>query len=183
MLERRHALGGSMPHRKPKAISLPSPEPKAFEEFNAGGKAGVEVSTTMAYVRLLRNLLRDKGIGKRVVPIIPDEGRTFGMDALFRDIGIYAALGQKYEPVDAQHFLYYRESKTGQILEEGITEAGSMASFQAAGTAYSSHGEMMIPFTHFTRCLASSEPATKSGNLGMHVVADSSWARLRAERR
>ncbi len=149
MLERRHALGGSMPHRKPKAISLPSPEPKAFEEFNGGGKAGVEVSTTMAYVRLLRNLLRDKGIGKRVVPIIPDEGRTFGMDALFRDIGIYAALGQKYEPVDAQHFLYYRESKTGQILEEGITEAGSMASFQAAGTAYSSHGEMMIPFYTF----------------------------------
>ncbi len=146
--ERRHSLGGSLPTRRAPKTPLSCPEDKIFEEaFKGGGKA--EVSTTMAFVRLLRGLLRDKKIGKNVVPIIPDEGRTFGMDALFREVGIYASMGQKYEPVDANHFLYYRESQNGQILEEGITEAGSMASFQAAGTSYATHGTTTIPFYLF----------------------------------
>jgi pyruvate dehydrogenase E1 component len=105
----------------------------------------MEVSSTMAFVRLLGHLLRDKQIGRRIVPIIPDEARTFGMDSLFREIGIYSPKGQLYEPVDRQSLLYYHEAKDGQILEEGITEAGSMSSFIAAGTAYSGHGVNMIP--------------------------------------
>src|SRR5205809_1039195 len=106
----------------------------------------LEVSTTMAFVRLLSLLLRNKEIGHRVVPIIPDEARTFGMDALFREIGIYSPKGQLYEPVDAESLLYYHEAKDGQILEEGINEAGSMASFVAAGTAYATHSQHLIPF-------------------------------------
>ncbi len=149
LTERREALGGSLPARNVTRVDLKCPPNKVFEEFTKGGKPNIEVSTTMAFVRLFRSLLRDKEIGKYVVPIIPDEGRTFGMDALFREVGIYASMGQKYEPVDANHFLYYRESETGQILEEGITEAGSMASFQAAGTAYSTHGVPSIPFYLF----------------------------------
>ena len=100
----------------------------------------------MAFVRLLSILLRNKDIGKQIVPIIPDEARTFGMDALFREIGIYSPKGQLYEPVDRDSLLYYHEAKDGQILEEGITEAGSMSSFIAAGTAYANHGVHMIPF-------------------------------------
>jgi pyruvate dehydrogenase E1 component len=106
----------------------------------------MEVSTTMAFVRLLNTLLRNKSIGKQIVPIIPDEARTFGLDALFREIGIYSSKGQLYEPVDIKSLLYYHEAKDGQILEEGITEAGSMSSFIAAGTSYASHGKHMIPF-------------------------------------
>ena len=105
-----------------------------------------ELSTTMGFVRLLSDLLRDKKIGKYIVPIVPDESRTFGMEALFRQVGIYAHAGQLYEPVDSDQLMYYKEAENGQILEEGITEAGSMASFNAAGTAYSSHGINMIPF-------------------------------------
>ena len=108
-----------------------------------------EASTTMVFARLLSKLLRDKSIGRRIVPIIPDEARTFGMDALFSQVGIYSALGQLYEPVDKGKLLYYRESKDGQVLEEGITEAGSMASFQAAATSYATHGQPMIPFYIF----------------------------------
>ena len=100
----------------------------------------------MAFVRLLSKLLRNKEIGKHIVPIIPDEARTFGMDALFRQIGIYSSKGQLYEPVDSESLLYYHEAKDGQILEEGITEAGAMSSFIAAGTAYANHGVNMIPF-------------------------------------
>ena len=100
----------------------------------------------MAFVRLFGKLLRNKQIGKYIVPIVPDESRTFGMEGLFRQCGIYAHTGQLYEPVDADQMLYYREAKDGQILEEGITEAGSMSSFIAAGTAYASHGINMIPF-------------------------------------
>ena len=119
-----------------------------FGEFDTGsGKQ--EVSTTMAFTRLLRNLARDEKFGPRVVPIIPDEARTFGMDALFREFKIYASQGQKYDPVDAQLLLSYTESKDGQILEEGITEAGSMASFTAAGTAYATRGVPMVPFFIF----------------------------------
>jgi pyruvate dehydrogenase E1 component len=103
----------------------------------------------MAFAKLLRNLLRDKAIGERIVPIIPDEARTFGMDPLFKEVGIYSALGQLYEPVDSNLVLSYREAKDGQVLEEGITEAGSSASFQAAGTSYATHAEPMIPFYIF----------------------------------
>jgi pyruvate dehydrogenase E1 component len=113
------------------------------------GSGNQEVSTTMAFAKLLRNLLRDKGVGERIVPIIPDEARTFGMDPLFKEVGIYSALGQLYEPVDSNLLLSYREAKDGQVLEEGITEAGSSASFQAAGTSYATHAEPMIPFYIF----------------------------------
>ncbi|HQB43253.1 MAG TPA: pyruvate dehydrogenase (acetyl-transferring), homodimeric type, partial [Polyangiaceae bacterium] len=149
MLERRRALGGFIPQRAARAYSLPMPDEQKdpFEEFFAGSKA--EVSTTMAFARMFSKLLRDKGIGKHVVPIIPDEARTFGMDPLFSQIGIYAAHGQAYEPVDAGLMLKYRESATGQLLEEGITEAGSVASFTAASTSYATHGVPMIPFYMF----------------------------------
>src|SRR5438552_11058235 len=145
--ERRKALGGSLPKRTVRAAALPSPAPEVDGEFAAGSE--IAVSTTMAFTRLLRNLIRDKGIGKRIVPIIPDEARTFGMDPLFKEVGIYAALGQRYEPVDSDLVLSYREARDGQVLEEGITEAGSMASLQAAGTAYASHDMAMVPFYIF----------------------------------
>ncbi|MGI9646096.1 MAG: pyruvate dehydrogenase (acetyl-transferring), homodimeric type, partial [Ilumatobacteraceae bacterium] len=149
MMERRKALDGSIPRRITTArrpIQLPGDEP--FAELRAGS-GGQEVSTTMGFTRLLRNLCRDDNIGPRVVPIIPDEARTFGMDALFREFNIYAAQGQKYEPVDHDLLLSYSESTGGQILEEGITEAGSMASFIAAGTAYATRGVPMVPFYTF----------------------------------
>ncbi|MDP9223316.1 MAG: pyruvate dehydrogenase (acetyl-transferring), homodimeric type [Actinomycetota bacterium] len=149
MLARRHALGGYLPQRRSTAqAKLELPGDDLYDEFKTGSK-GQPVATTMAFVRVLRKLLRDKNIGERVVPIIPDEARTFGMESLFPDFKIYAAQGQLYEPVDAQHLLAYRESREGQILEEGITEAGSMASFTAAGTSYSTHAQPMIPFFIF----------------------------------
>ena len=149
MMERRRALGGSIPKRTTvarKPLQLPNPD--AFTEFTLGsGKQSV--STTMGFTRLLRNLARDKAFGERVVPIIPDEARTFGMDSLFRELKIYASQGQKYEPVDHALLLSYAESTSGQILEEGITEAGSMASFIAAGTSYATRGVPMVPFYTF----------------------------------
>ncbi|MGH2498568.1 MAG: pyruvate dehydrogenase (acetyl-transferring), homodimeric type [Candidatus Limnocylindria bacterium] len=148
MLERRRQLGGPLPKRLVRARRLGLPDVGAFAEF-AGGSRGAAASTTMAFTRLLRNLLRDKEVGKRIVPIIPDEARTFGMDPLFKEVGIYSPLGQRYEPVDAETLLPYREATDGQVLEEGITEAGSMASFTAAGTAYATHGEPMVPFYIF----------------------------------
>jgi pyruvate dehydrogenase E1 component len=149
MMERRRALGGSLPRRSTRARRpLTLPEDKPFAELRAGsGKQ--EVSTTMGFTRLLRNLARDPNIGPRVVPIIPDEARTFGMDALFRELKIYAALGQKYESVDHDLLLSYTEAVGGQILEEGITEAGSMASFIAAGTSYAHRGVPVVPFYTF----------------------------------
>jgi pyruvate dehydrogenase E1 component len=148
LLDRRRALDGPLPARVVRRTSLPLPEDKAFDELLAGsGKQAV--STTMGFTRLLRNLLRDQNIGARVVPIIPDEARTFGMDALFSEVKIYAPFGQRYEPVDADMQLSYRESQQGQILEEGITEAGSMASFTAAGTSYAAWGAPMVPFYVF----------------------------------
>ena len=147
MLARRHALGGSLPERRVGAQTLELPKPDLYDEFSSG--TDQKVATTMAMVRLIRKLLRDKKIGHRVVPIIPDEARTFGMESLFPDFKIYAARGQLYEPVDAKHLLAYREAQSGQILEEGITEAGSMGSFTAAGTSYATHGEPMIPFFIF----------------------------------
>ncbi len=147
MLERRHALGGSLPKRIVRSAPLPAPAPEADREFASGSTT--PVSTTMAFAKLLRNLMRDPGLGRRIVPIIPDEARTFGMDPLFKEVGIYASRGQQYEPVDSDLVLSYREARDGQVLEEGITEAGSMASFQAAGTSYATHGEPMIPFYIF----------------------------------
>jgi pyruvate dehydrogenase E1 component len=147
MLARRHALGGVIPERRFAKKPLEMPKATVFDQFAEGSKQ--PVSTTMAFVRLLRDLMRDPAIGKRIVPIIPDEARTFGMESLFPQFKIYAAHGQLYEPVDAAHLLAYVEAKDGQILEEGITEAGSMGSFTAAATSYATHEEPMIPFFSF----------------------------------
>jgi pyruvate dehydrogenase E1 component len=148
--ETRRALGGFVPKRSAKvAVSLALPPAETYQEFLEGTKNPGGVSTTMAFVRLLTKLLKDKEIGRRVVPIIPDEARTFGMEPLFRQVGIYAAQGQLYEPVDRSQLLFYRESKDGQVLEEGITEAGSMCSWQAAGLSCAVHGQPMVPFYLF----------------------------------
>jgi len=143
--ERRRSLGGYMPNRSLPASKIEAP-PLEYLNESLRGSQGREVSTTMAFVRVLTLLLKHQAIGKRVVPIIPDEARTFGMESLFRQYGIYASKGQLYKPHDAEMFLYYKESKDGQILEEGITEAGSMASFTAAGAAYTNYCVEMIPF-------------------------------------
>ena len=145
LLKRRKALGGFVPSRRKSLVKLKPPNWDQFAEFFAGSD-GRQVSTTMAFVRLLGRLMRDKQLGRFIVPIVPDEARTFGMEAMFRQFGIYAHSGQLYEPVDSDTLLYYREATDGQILEEGISEAGSMASFIAAATAHSSHGVNMIPF-------------------------------------
>ncbi|MCH7960104.1 MAG: pyruvate dehydrogenase (acetyl-transferring), homodimeric type [Candidatus Hydrogenedentes bacterium] len=145
MNERRTTLGGYLPSRSMEFKHLDPPSESIFEEFNEGTKDRA-VSTTMAFVRILSKLLSDKDIGKYIVPIVPDEARTFGMEALFRQVGIYSHIGQLYEPVDSDNLLYYKEATDGQILEEGLTEAGSMSSFIAAGTAYSAHGIPTIPF-------------------------------------
>ena len=147
MLERRRALGGLLPERTVHAVALPEVQPSTFDELFSGSDR--PASTTMAFSRLIRNLVRDPGIGRRIVPIIPDEARTFGMDPLFKEVGIYSALGQRYTPVDKELLLSYVEATDGQILEEGITEAGATASFTAAGTSYAVHGEPMIPFYTF----------------------------------
>jgi pyruvate dehydrogenase E1 component len=145
LTERRKKLGGFVPQRivKPEPIAVPGVD--AFAEL-LKGSGRMEASTTMGFVRLISILIRNKTIGRQIVPIIPDEARTFGLDALFREIGIYSPKGQLYEPVDIKSLLYYHEAKDGQILEEGITEAGSMATFIAAGTSYATHGRSMIPF-------------------------------------
>ncbi len=143
--QRRGVLGGSLPLRRTESTALKTPSEEIFEEFYKGTE-GRAVSTTMAYVRVLSKLLRDESIGKYIVPIIPDEARTFGMEGLFRQCGIYSHVGQLYEPVDADSLMYYKEAKDGQILEEGINEAGSISSFIAAGTAYASHNINTIPF-------------------------------------
>ena len=144
--ERRAALGGSLPQRRPKSdLSLPVPELTAFERLlkSSGDR---EISTTMAFVQTLGVILRDKQVGPRVVPIVADEARTFGMEGLFRQIGIYAPFGQKYKPVDADQLMYYREDAAGQVLEEGITEAGAFSSWMAAATSYSTNNQPMLPF-------------------------------------
>ncbi len=163
MKERRAALGGELPKRvvRPKALELPAPE--IYDELKAGsGKQAV--ATTMAFVRLLKDLMKDKGIGARFVPVVPDEARTFGMDAMFPTAKIYSPFGQRYEAVDRELLLSYKESTTGQILHEGITEAGSMASVIAAGSAYSTHGEPMIPVYVFYSMF------------GFQRTADQMWA-------
>jgi pyruvate dehydrogenase E1 component len=146
--QRREELGGFLPARKVHPVDIELPPADLYAEFDKGSKDR-PIATTMAFVRLLKKLLKDGKIGDRVVPIIPDEARTFGMESLFPDFKIYAPHGQLYDPVDAQHLLAYREDEAGQVLEEGITEAGSMGSFIAAGTSYSATGEPMIPFFSF----------------------------------
>ena len=145
LTEKRNALGGSIPSRSDNSKALIIPKVSIFKEL-LDGTGDREISTTMAYVRLLTILTKDKKIGKYIVPIIPDEARTFGMDPLFRQLGIYASKGQLYDPVDSEQFLHYKEAKDGQILEEGINEAGAISSFNAAATSYSNHGIKMIPF-------------------------------------
>ena len=145
MKKRREELGGYVPIRQVRARPLKAPSIELFREF-LKGTGDREASTTMAFARMFSQLLRDPEIGKWIVPIIPDEARTFGMEPLFRQCGIYSSVGQVYEPVDADTLLYYREAKDGQILEEGITEAGAMSSFMAAGNAYATHGVNTIPF-------------------------------------
>ena len=145
LLNQRRKLGGYLPKRTVTAKPLVVPKADVYAE-SLKGSGRFEVSTTMGFVRLVSLLIRDKTIGRQIVPIIPDEARTFGLDALFREIGIYSVKGQLYEPVDIKSLLYYHEAKDGQILEEGITEAGAMASFIAAGTSYATHGRHMVPF-------------------------------------
>src|SRR5918994_1017380 len=146
--ERREALGGYVPTRRSHTEPLKIVPTDLFEEF-ATGTEGRKASTTMVFVRMLSKMLRDKDIGQLVVPIVPDEARTFGMEALFRQVGIYSHAGQVYEPVDMDMLLYYKEASDGQILEEGINEAGAMSSFTAAGTSYATHGVNTIPFFIF----------------------------------
>ena len=146
--EKRKNLGGYVPKRIVRSQPIQTPSEDLFQEFYKGTE-GREISTTMAYVRILTKLLKDREVGKLIVPIVPDEARTFGMESLFRQVGIYSHVGQLYEPVDRDSLLYYKEAVNGQILEEGITEAGSMSSFIAAGTSYASHGINTIPFFSF----------------------------------
>jgi pyruvate dehydrogenase E1 component len=143
--ERRQALGGYLPQRRKKAAALQVPALEVFQT-QLDGTGEREASTTMAFVRMLTALVKDKQIGKHIVPIVPDEARTFGMEGMFRQIGIYASKGQLYEPEDAGELMFYREDKKGQILEEGINEAGAFCSWLAAGTSYSNHNEQMVPF-------------------------------------
>ncbi|MBD0737796.1 pyruvate dehydrogenase (acetyl-transferring), homodimeric type [Streptomyces sp. CBMA29] len=146
--ERRAALGGLAPARKVVAKPLPLPPDKAYKALEKGSGTQ-EIATTMAFVRLVKDLMREKETGRRWVPIVPDEARTFGMESLFPSAGLYSPKGQTYDPVDRDQLLYYKEAKDGQILNEGITEAGSLADFTAAATAYATHGEPMIPFYIF----------------------------------
>ncbi len=146
--EHREKLGGYVPRRMVKVDPIETVDPKHFEEYYTG-TGEREVSTTMVFVHILAKLLGDKSVGKNIVPIVPDEARTFGMEPLFRNYGIYSSVGQLYQPVDRESLLYYKEAKDGVILEEGITEAGSMSSFIAAGNAYATHGLNMIPFFIF----------------------------------
>ena len=161
--ERRGAMGGPLPARRTHVdVKVDAPSEAVFSTFSEG--IDMEVSTTMAFSQLITQLLKDPTVGKRVVPVVPDEARTFGMDPLFRQVGIYAAKGQLYEPVDKQMLLYYREAADGQLFEEGITEAGAMSTFHAAGTAYATHGEPMIPFYVFYSMF------------GFQRIGDQAWA-------
>ncbi|MFG3493761.1 pyruvate dehydrogenase (acetyl-transferring), homodimeric type [Streptomyces sp. NPDC047928] len=164
--ERRAALGGPAPARRVHPVApLPAPADRAFAAFDKGSGAQ-SVATTMAFVRLVKDLVRDKETGRRWVPIVPDEARTFGMESLFPSLGIYSPKGQTYEPVDRDQLMYYKEAVNGQILNEGITEAGSMADFIAASTAYSTHGEPMIPFYIFYSMFGWQRTADQMWQLG-----------------
>ncbi|MES0491865.1 MAG: pyruvate dehydrogenase (acetyl-transferring), homodimeric type [Leptospirales bacterium] len=186
LFERRKSLGGFLPQRKNYSPGFTQPDPDLFEEFYKGSD-GREVSTTMAYVRLLSKLISDKKIGKYIVPIIPDEARTFGIDALFRSIGIYSPEKQKYEPVDSGNLMYYRESPQGQILEEGINEAGAMSTFIAAGTAHSLLQKNLIPFYTYYSMFGAQRvgdlvwAAADSGTRGFLIGATSGRTTLNGE--
>ena len=163
--ERRKALGGFLPQRRRRADSVPAVPPlSAFDAVLKGSGEGREISTTMAFVRLLTALVRDKELGRRIVPIVPDEARTFGMEGMFRQLGIFAPEGQKYEPVDRDQVMYYREDKAGQILEEGINEAGAFSSWIAAATSYSHSNQVTVPFYIFYSMF------------GFQRVGDLAWA-------
>ncbi|AUN94628.1 pyruvate dehydrogenase (acetyl-transferring), homodimeric type [Pseudazoarcus pumilus] len=149
MLERRQSLGGFLPQRRTKAEPLAVPELATFEPLLKASGEGRELSTTMAMVRIMNTLLRDKKLGRHIVPIVPDESRTFGMEGMFRQYGIWSQEGQKYLPEDHDQLMFYKESVDGQVLQEGINEAGSMSDWIAAGTAYSVHGVQMVPFYIF----------------------------------
>src|SRR2546421_9811904 len=163
MRSRIEEMGGSVPARRRKAAPLEVPQLSAFEA-QLKGTEGREISTTMAFVRILNTIIRDKKLGKLVVPIVPDESRTFGMEGMFRQLGIYSHVGQLYRPQDAEQLMYYKEDKNGQILEEGINEAGAMSSWIAAATSYSTHGQSMIPFYIFYSMF------------GFQRVGDLAWA-------
>ncbi|MBM4416371.1 MAG: pyruvate dehydrogenase (acetyl-transferring), homodimeric type [Chloroflexi bacterium] len=163
MRERRRALGGPMPSRRARPSDLVPPPDTLFNEFREGSN-GREASTTMVFVRLLTKLMREPELGPRVVPIVPDEARTFGMDSMFREFGIYASTGQLYTPVDAANLLFYNEQKDGQILEEGITEAGAFSSFFAAGTSHVAYGPATLPFFIFYSMF------------GLQRIGDLAWA-------
>jgi len=163
--QRRKALGGFFPQRRPKAEATPAVPPlSSLDQVLKGSGEGREISTTMAFVRVLTALVRDKELGKRIVPIVPDEARTFGMEGMFRQLGIFAPEGQKYEPVDKDQVMYYREDKQGQILEEGINEAGAMCSWIAAATSYSHSNQVTVPFYIFYSMF------------GMQRIGDLAWA-------
>ena len=161
--ERVKAMGGSIPARRRKSQPLAAPPLSAFEQ-QLKGTEDREISTTMAFVRILATLLRDKKIGKLVVPIVPDESRTFGMEGMFRQLGIYSHVGQLYTPQDVDQLMFYKEDKNGQILQEGICEAGAMCSWIAAATSYSTHNQPMIPFYIFYSMF------------GFQRVGDLAWA-------
>ncbi|MFC5698864.1 pyruvate dehydrogenase (acetyl-transferring), homodimeric type [Pseudomonas sp. GCM10022186] len=163
MQARRAALGGFMPKRRANSFSIPTPPLDTLKAI-LDGSGDREISTTMAFVRILAQLVKDKELGQRIVPIIPDEARTFGMEGMFRQLGIYSSVGQLYEPVDKDQVMFYREDKKGQILEEGINEAGAMSSFIAAGTSYSNHNQPMLPFYIFYSMF------------GLQRVGDLAWA-------
>ena len=164
MLERREQLGGFIPSRRTQTIPLDIPVLADFKPLLAGTGEGHESSTTMAFVRMLGIIIKDKNVGKRVVPIVPDESRTFGMEGMFRQLGIWSQVGQLYTPQDAEQLMFYKEDKHGQVIQEGINEAGGMSDWIAAGTAYSTHGVPMIPFYIFYSMF------------GFQRVADLIWA-------
>lgn len=164
MRERQQAMGGFIHHRRRKAEALQIPPLSAFEALLKASGEGRETSTTMAFVRILNILVKDKNIGKHVVPIVADESRTFGMEGMFRQLGIWSSVGQLYTPEDADQLMYYKEDRSGQILQEGINEAGAMASWMAAATAYSTHNVQMIPFYIFYSMF------------GFQRVGDLAWA-------
>src|SRR5438093_902703 len=160
---RRAALGGYLPQRRRKSTALAAPPLSNFERLlQSSGER--EISTTIAIVQMLGTLVRDKTIGKHIVPIVPDESRTFGMEGMFRQLGIYSAVGQLYKPQDADQLMYYREDKSGQVLQEGINEAGAMSSWIAAATSYSTNNVPMIPFYIYYSMF------------GLQRVGDLAWA-------
>jgi pyruvate dehydrogenase E1 component len=163
MRERRAALGGPLPSRRRRAESLEVPSLSAFQS-QLDGTGEREISTTMAFVRVLATLLRDKQIGQRIVPIVPDESRTFGMEGMFRQLGIFSQVGQLYQPEDAEQLMFYKEDRRGQILQEGINEPGAFSSWLAAATSYTNHGTPMIPFYIFYSMF------------GFQRVGDLAWA-------